>query len=79
MSDPRSKRLLFTAITAALSIGTVLAAPRSCSRLRSRSWRLHPIDPAQPVITSRIRISAGGTSRANTGFRASHRSAVRFA
>jgi hypothetical protein len=51
MSDPRSKRLLFTAITAALSIGLALAGAEILLRAFGRGpWRLHPIDPAQPVF-----------------------------
>ena len=51
MSDPRLKHLLFSVITAVLSIGLVWAGSEILLRASGHgSWRPLPIDPAQPVI-----------------------------
>jgi hypothetical protein len=51
MSDARSKHLLFSVITAGLSIGVVLAGAEILLRASGREpWQPLFIDPAQPVI-----------------------------
>ena len=51
MSYPRSKHLLFSVITAGLSIGLVLAGAEILLRASGRGpWHPLFIDPAQPVI-----------------------------
>jgi len=51
MPYPSSKRLLFSAITAGLSIGLVLASAEILLRTSGREpWRPLFLDPAQPVI-----------------------------
>ena len=51
MSEPRSKHLLFTVITAGLSIGLVLAGAEILLRTSGREpWHPLAIDPGQPVI-----------------------------
>ena len=51
MSDPRSRHLLFSVITATLSVGLVLASAEILLRASGGGpWRPLFVDPAQPVI-----------------------------